>query len=42
MKPETIKAIEAILKKGRCAEIRPTKTGFVVLETDRHKVYEEK
>lgn len=42
MKPETIKAIEAILKKGRCTEIRPTKTGFVVLETDRHKVYEEK
>lgn len=42
MKPETIKAIEAILKKGRCAEIRPTKTGFVVLENDRHKVYEEK
>ena len=42
MKPETIKAIEAILKKGHCAEIRPTKTSFVVLETDRHKVYEEK
>lgn len=42
MKPETIQAIETILKKGRCAEIRPTKTGLVVLETNRHKAHEEK
>lgn len=42
VKPDIIKAIESILAKGRCAEVRPTKDGPVVVEVIRHKVASEK
>lgn len=37
LKPEQIKAAEAVLAKGRCVEIRPTKDGVKVLEVIRHQ-----
>ena len=38
MKPETIKAIEAILSKGDRAEVIPTKDGVKVVRIRRETV----
>lgn len=38
MKPETIKAIEAILSKGDRAEVIPTKDGVKVVRIHREPV----
>lgn len=39
--PDKIKAAEAVLKKGRCVELRPTKDGVKVLEVIRHQAEEK-
>lgn len=41
MDEQTIKAIEAIIAKGDCAEVRPTKDGITVLHVQRKVVEKE-
>lgn len=38
MKPETVKAIEAILSKGYRVELIPVKDGVKVIRVDRREV----
>lgn len=39
--PETIKAIESVLSKGYCVEIRPVKDGVKLVQVIRKQVNNE-
>lgn len=41
LKPKEIKAIESVLAKGYCAEVRPTKDSIKVIQVIRKQVNNE-